>query len=149
MNQKRIEPVYSEWVLPKWTSFLPVLGIFPTLWLTFVPINDVLGTWLGISLTFVVVALKIAKSPRIRVTADQLEVANAKIERKFIRGAQAIGPDGVFAARGRDLDSRAWIYFQGSVDSLLRVELADPNDPTPYWLFSTRKPEVLKKALGL
>lgn len=148
MNQQRIEPKYSEWVLPKWSSFLPVIGIFPTLWLTFLPIDEVLGTSLGIALTAIVVSLKIAKSPRIQVTEDYLSVANARIERKFIRDVQVIGPNDVFAARGRDLDSRAWIHFQGSVNWLLKVDIADPNDPTPYWLFSTRNPEELKEALG-
>jgi hypothetical protein len=148
MNQKRIEPHYSEWVLPKWTSFLPVLAIFPTFWLTFLPIDDVLGSVLGIVLTIAVVALKIAKSPRIAVTDEHLVVANAQIERKFIRAVSTIGADGVFAARGCDLDSRAWIHFQGSVNSLLKVEILDPHDPTPYWLFSTRNPEDLKEALG-
>jgi hypothetical protein len=148
MNQQRIEPKYSEWVLPKWTSFLPVLGIFPTFWLTFLPIDLVLGSWLGVALTAIVIFLKIAKAPRISVTDEVLSVANAQIDRKFIIAVVAIGPDGVFAARGRDLDSRAWIHFQGSGDSLVRIEISDPSDPTPYWLFSTRNPGVLKEALG-
>jgi Protein of unknown function (DUF3093) len=148
MNQKRIEPQYTEWVLPSWTSFLPVLAIFPTFWLTFLPIDEALGSLLGIVLTVAVVALKIAKAPRIAVTHDYLAVANAQIERRFITSVTAIGPDGVFAARGHDLDARAWIHFQGSVKSLVKVAIMDPNDPTPYWLFSTRNPEDLKEKLG-
>jgi hypothetical protein len=27
------------------------------------------------------------------------------------------------------------------------VDITDPSDPTPYWLFSTRKPEELVAAL--
>jgi hypothetical protein len=29
-----------------------------------------------------------------------------------------------------------------------KIAVEDPEDPTPYWLVSTRKPEELKKALG-
>lgn len=140
---------YSEWVLPNWTSFLPVLIIYPTLWLTFVPINETLGVWLGLGLTILFPALMVLKAPKIEVTSTTLRVGSAVIDRKFLVSARAIeGTDG-FAARGRDLDSRAHIQFQGSVKSLLKVDLADPEDPTPYWLFSTRKPAELKKALAL
>jgi len=148
MNQQRSEPQYSEWVLPNWTSFLPVLAIYPTLWLTFLPIDLALGTWLGVGLTLLVAGLMIAKSARITVSDDYLSVANAMIERKFIVGVEMIAGEEGFAARGRNLDSRAWIHFQGSVKTLIRVHIEDPDDPTPYWLFSTRKPEKLAKALG-
>ena len=148
MNQQRSEPHYSEWVLPNWTSFLPVLAIYPTLWLTFLPIDLVLGTTLGIGLTVLVIILMIAKSARIKVSDSSLVVANASIERRFISAVEAIAAEDGFAARGRDLDPRAWIHFQGSVKTLVRVTIEDPEDPTPYWLFSTRNPVELRKALG-
>ena len=148
MNQQRSEPHYSEWVLPNWTSFLPVLAIYPTLWLTFLPIDLVLGTTLGIGLTVLVIILMIAKSARIKVSDSSLVVANASIERRFISAVETIAAEDGFAARGRDLDPRAWIHFQGSVKTLVRVTIEDPEDPTPYWLFSTRKPIELRKALG-
>jgi hypothetical protein len=148
MNEQRNEPLYSEWVLPNWASFLPVLAIYPTLWLTFLPINQNLGIWSGIGLSLAVAALMFAKSARINVSEKYLEVANAAIERKFISGVEAVPEADAFAARGRDLDPRAWIHFQGSVKTLLRVTISDESDPTPYWLFSTRDPEGLKKALG-
>jgi hypothetical protein len=148
MNQQRSEPHYSEWVLPNWTSFLPVLAIYPTLWLTFLPIDLVLGTTLGIGLTVLVIILMIAKSARIKVSDSSLVVANASIERRFISAVETIAAEDGFAARGRDLDPRAWIHFQGSVKTLVRVTIEDPEDPTPYWLFSTRNPVELRKALG-
>jgi hypothetical protein len=33
------------------------------------------------------------------------------------------------------------------VDGVVRVALTDPADPAPYWLVSTRRPEVLAAAL--
>lgn len=148
MNQKRNEPHYKEWVIPNWTSFLPVLAIYPTLWLTLLPIDPNLGVVLGIVLTLLVAFLMLAKSARISVDADYLSVANAAIERKFIAGVEVVPAEEGFAARGRALDPRAWIHFQGSVKLLLRVLIEDPADPTPYWLFSTRQPQKLAKALG-
>jgi hypothetical protein len=90
----------------------------------------------------------IAKSARIVVTDSTLRVSNASIDRKHISNVVVIAKDEAFAARGRDLDPRAWIHFQGSVPTLIRVVISDPADPTPYWLFSTRNPEKIKKVLG-
>ena len=148
MNEKRIEPQYKERVVPKWSSFLPVLGVFPALWLTFLPINEPAGFWSGIAATALIVLAMIAKSARIVVTAGSLQVSNASIERKHISNVVVIPKDEAFAARGRELDPRAWIHFQGSVPTLVRVVISDPADPTPYWLFSTRNPEEIKKVLG-
>jgi hypothetical protein len=41
------------------------------------------------------------------------------------------------------LDTRAFTRFQIGVKSLVKIELVDPQDPTPYWLIATRNPEVL------
>ncbi|MEY3845940.1 MAG: hypothetical protein RJA66_207 [Actinomycetota bacterium] len=148
MNEQRIEPVYSEWVVPNWTSYIPLLAIYPTLWLTFLPIDQAVGIWSGIALTGVFLFLMLAKSARIKISNSCLAVANAEIERSFISGVEVVAKEDAFVARGRDLDPRAWIHFQGSVKTLVRVSISDPNDPTPYWLFSTRNPEKIKKSLG-
>jgi hypothetical protein len=148
MNEPRNEPLYTEWVLPKWSSFLPILAIYPTLWLTFLPINLTLGIWSGLGLSVVAVGLMFAKSARIAVDSESLKVSNAQIDRQFISGAEVIQSSEGFAERGRNLDARAWIHFQGSVKTLVKVNISDPEDPTPYWLFSTRNPAELVKALG-
>jgi hypothetical protein len=37
--------------------------------------------------------------------------------------------------------------IRGWVDPVVRVTLEDPDDPTPYWLISTRRPEELVRVL--
>ena len=148
MNEERIEPKYSEKVLPNWSSFIPVLAVYPTLWLTFLPINESIGVWSGLVATVLVTLLMIAKSARIRITQKTIEVSGASIERTFVTGVEVVAKTEAFVARGRELDPRAWIHFQGSVNTLVRVRINDPADPTPYWLFSTRHPERIKEILG-
>ena len=43
---------------------------------------------------------------------------------------------------------RAFLVIRGWVDPVVRVTLDDPNDPTPYWLISTRRPEELVRVLA-
>lgn len=148
MNEPRNEPLYSEWVLPNWTSFLPILLIFPTFWLTFLPINELVGVVSGAVVSVLTVLAMIAKSARVTITDESLKVRNAQIERKFISGVAEVDAEHAFYERGNGLDFRAWVHFQGSVKTLVKVSISDPEDPTPYWLFSTRKPSEIKKSLG-
>lgn len=148
MNDQRIELQYTERVLPKWSSFLPVLGVFPAIWLTLLPINEAAGVIAGILATALIALVMIAKSAKISISSESLEVSTASIERKHISGVEVISKGEAFAARGRELDPRAWFHFQGSVETLVRVRISDPADPAPYWLFSTRRPEQIKEVLG-
>jgi hypothetical protein len=45
------------------------------------------------------------------------------------------------------LDARAWLVIRAWVDPVVRIELGDPEDPAPYWLVSSRKPQKLVAAL--
>jgi hypothetical protein len=49
--------------------------------------------------------------------------------------------------RGVFLDARAWLVIRAWVDPVVRIELGDPEDPAPYWLVSSRKPQELVAAL--
>jgi hypothetical protein len=122
--------------------------VFPAIWLTLLPINEAAGVIAGVVSTALIALVMIAKSAKISISAQSLEVATASIERKHISGVEVISKGEAFAARGRELDPRAWFHFQGSVETLVRVKISDPADPTPYWLFSTRRPEEVKKVLG-
>jgi len=49
--------------------------------------------------------------------------------------------------RGVSLDARAWLVIRGWIDPVVKIELGDPDDPVPYWLVSSRKPQELVAAL--
>lgn len=49
---------------------------------------------------------------------------------------------------GRDADARAFLLLRPYLKQSVRVEVADPADPTPYWLVSTRHPDRLAAALA-
>jgi hypothetical protein len=48
---------------------------------------------------------------------------------------------------GMDADARAYLLLRPYVKKSVQVPVADPADPTPYWLVSTRHPERLAQAL--
>jgi hypothetical protein len=67
--------------------------------------------------------------------------------RSVVGSAQAFEGDEATAERGVRLDARAWLLLRGWIPGVVRVEVDDPQDPTPYWLVSSRRPETLAQAL--
>ena len=134
---------------PKWTSFLSLSLILPTFWLTFAPINATFGLVSGILATILVVGMMIANSTRITVSNGQLQVGKAKIDAKFIGvcGEVAFAPR--FAQRVPNLDPKAFLRLQNSRRGLVKIEILDEADPTPYWLVSTKNPQQLLAAISL
>lgn len=51
------------------------------------------------------------------------------------------------AAMGRQLDPAAYVLHRSWVGPMVLVVLNDPDDPTPYWLVSSRHPDRVLAAL--
>jgi hypothetical protein len=139
---------YQERVLPKWTSFLPLLIVYPTFWLTMAPFNALLGSVFGIAVTLAIAAVMVVSSPKITVSESEVRVGRAHISRKLLGNVAVVQKQNQFSAKGPQLDARAYLSLQPSVSGLIRMEIKDPKDPTPYWLFSTRKPELVAELIG-
>ena len=58
----------------------------------------------------------------------------------------ALDAEQLRTALGPELDVRAYLCVRGWVRTGVRVTVNDPDDPTPYWLVSTRRPERLIQA---
>jgi hypothetical protein len=82
------------------------------------------------------------------VTKGTLRVGKATIERRFVGTAEAFRGREATAERGTRLNGLAFLCIRGWVDPVVRVEITDPADRTPYWLTSTRHPERLIAALS-
>ena len=71
----------------------------------------------------------------------------AHLPSSVVRRSAAIPKTAKSAALGRQLDPAAYVFHRAWVGPLLLVVLNDPDDPTPYWLVSTRNPEQVIAAL--
>lgn len=87
---------------------------------------------------------------RVRVTAaGELVADRATLPRSVIDRAASVPPSAKSAALGRQLDPAAYLMHRAWVKSMVLFVLDDPDDPTPYWLVSTRHPEQVLAALDL
>ncbi|MEU1980312.1 DUF3093 domain-containing protein [Nocardia sp. NPDC019395] len=91
---------------------------------------------------------------RIEVSPDpsgtpELRVDRAHLPVSFVARATAVPRSAKSAALGRQLDPAAYVEHRPWVGTMVLLVLDDPDDPTPYWLVSTRRPEEVLAALGV
>ncbi|PXY28151.1 DUF3093 domain-containing protein [Prauserella muralis] len=86
----------------------------------------------------------------VRVTGGddpELWVGDAHLPLRYVGEVETVGKQGKRKAMGPELDPAAFVVHRGWVPTLVRLHLTDPDDPTPYWLISTRHPERLATVL--
>lgn len=105
--------------------------------------------WLPYVVLLPLTALIIFRMGRTRVwiDGDELRVADAHLPLSFVGAVQIVPVKAKRKALGPHLDPAAFVIHRGWVGPLVRVQLTDPADPTPYWIFSTRHPERLAELL--
>lgn len=139
---------YRERLWPSPWVLLSTALVIPASLLVFLPISPPLGVVAAVILYGAILVVLLATTATIEVTATTFRAGRAHIERRLISAAYArTGPDAT-AERGVRLDARAWLLVRGWIPGVVRVELADPEDPTPYWVVSSRRPDELAAALS-
>jgi hypothetical protein len=140
-------PVYRERLRPAlWVYFATAL-VIPASLLVFLPISLIAGIVAAVLLYGAILVVLLTTTATVEVTADELHAGRAHLPRRHIAGARGYRGEEARAERGVRLDMRAWLLLRGWIDPIVRIDLNDPDDPTPYWLVSTRHPEELVAAL--
>lgn len=139
--------LYRERLWPALWVFLATALVIPASLLVFLPISLPAGFAVAILLYAAIVGVPLATTATIEVTDEQFRAVRARIPRSFVSGAHAFEGAEATAERGVRLDARAWLLLRGWIPGVARVVIDDPQDPTPYWLVSTRNPEALAQAL--
>ncbi|MBX3194260.1 MAG: DUF3093 domain-containing protein [Microbacteriaceae bacterium] len=140
--------VYRERLWPAPWIFLSTALVIPASLLVFLPISPIAGVVAAVVLYGGIVTVLLLTTPLIEVTDAGLRAGRARIERRFLGVAEASTGDEARAERGVRLDARAWLLLRGWIPGVVRVELTDPEDPTPYWLVSSRRADELAAALN-
>ncbi|MET0418049.1 MAG: DUF3093 domain-containing protein [Actinoplanes sp.] len=142
-------PGYSERLRVSWPMWLAalladvILGVeallgFPGLpgWLPFavlVPLSVALLLWIG--------------RYRVSVTDTEFQVDDARLPVAVISDVVALDAAGKREALGVGAHPLAFVIQRPWIGSAVQVLLDDPDDPTPYWVISTRHPVELATAL--
>lgn len=139
---------YRERLWPAWWVFLSTGLVIPAALMVFLPISPEAGVIAAIVLYAGVVVVLLATTATIEVDDRELRCGRARIPLEFVGDATAFRGDEAVAERGVRLDARAWLLLRGWIGPVIRIEITDPQDPTPYWIVSTRTPEALRDAIA-
>ncbi len=126
---------------------MAVFPLFPAVTLVSEPFDFRVGAVVGAILVLGIWAALLFLAPIIKVSKTTLSVGRASIPRTLLGKIDEIAKDQIFAERGPKLDPGAYKVFQGTVNTAIKIEIKDSNDPAPYWIFSTRKPSQLATVL--
>lgn len=139
LHEERLWPSPGWWVVVALGAAMAGAAVLPVGVLVVAPVALVV---LGAC-----VAGLVAASARVVVAGGELRAGPAHVPVTLLGEAEVLRGEQARHARGPGLDARAFLVLRGWVDPVVRVRLVDPQDPTPYWLVSTRRPEDLVRAL--
>jgi Protein of unknown function (DUF3093) len=105
--------------------------------------------WLPYVLLLPLTALLLwrAGSATVRVQDGELWVGKAHLPLRFVGETQVVSAQEKRRVLGPHLDPAAFLLHRGWIGPVVRLRQTDPEDPTPYWVFSTRHPDRLAEAL--
>ncbi len=83
----------------------------------------------------------------VEVGPDGLRAAGAHLTPEYLGAVLPLDRDESARLRGVEADPRAFLILRGWIPTAVRVDVADPDDPVPYWYVSTRQPEQLAQCL--
>lgn len=86
-------------------------------------------------------------SARIRVVAGSLVAGEARIPVSALGTPEVLDAEEARAWRTFKADPRAFMVLRSYVPRAVRIEVTDPEDPTPYVYLSSRDPEGLAAAV--
>ncbi|MEO6533027.1 MAG: DUF3093 domain-containing protein [Pseudolysinimonas sp.] len=142
-----VEPNYHERLWPAAWVFLSTALVIPASLLVFLPISTTAGIVCAIVLYATIVVTLLVTTPVIDVDDALFSAGRARLPMAVVAAATPFTGQEATAQRGTQLDARAWLLLRGWIAGVVKIQLDDPSDPTPYWLVSTRHPAELAAAL--
>ncbi len=138
---------FEERLYPSVGMYLAFSLLSPMVLLAAAPFGWTLAITLGAVTLLAVLVLASVLSPMIVVDGERLLAGRMSIPLAVIGEASVIPAENLRSELGPGLDARAQLMIRGDLKTSVKVEIADPIDPTPYLVVSTRRPEELVSAL--
>ena len=142
-------PAFDERLSVPWWWYVPAAGLGVLLGAELHLGYDGLRSWIGyaVFVPLVVGVLAGMGRTRVRVDGGVLRVGGAAVPLRHVGRVEVVDRRDKQAALGPELDPAAFVLHRGWVGPMVRLEVTDPGDPTPYWVFSVREPDRLLAAL--
>jgi hypothetical protein len=138
--------VFSETLRSNLIGYLPILLVWPTVWLSGLPIIGSSNSAAAASaITAMIVAIRSFGNRRIVVDSRSLAVGSLEIPLSSVAKAEAISPTEKRDQMGPKLNANARVFYKAGSKGLVRIELQ--SEKWPYLLVSTNRASELVSAL--
>ena len=138
---ERLSVPASWWVIGMFfsVSFVSAVGLYA-------------GPAVSIAASLVVAACVAAAllalgARRVQVDSEGLHAGEAVLGWSSVSAVAALDRTATELRLGPGADPAGWLMIRGYVRESVEVTLADPDDPHPFWLVSTRHPDDLAAAI--
>jgi hypothetical protein len=135
--------------VPLWW-YLPALGLAVLLGAEVHMGYPGIRSWIGYAITIPLClgAMVWLSRVRVQVADGELRAGEARLPLRHVGQVDVVPRAGKQVALGPELDPAAHLVHRAWVGPVVRIEVTDPDDDTPYWIVSTRDPDALVAALG-
>jgi hypothetical protein len=140
--------IYRERLWPTAWLYISTALIIPASILVFMPINILVGYITAGVLYGGIVLFLLSASPTIEVDDTEIRAGKARLPIAVVGAVSTFDGAQATLERGQRLDARAWLMIRGWISPVAKLEVNDEGDPTPYWLLSSRTPELLAEAIA-
>ncbi len=107
-------------------------GLPLTVWIPFgvlLPLAAVIVWWLGHS--------------ALEISGGEVRIRGAHVPLTYVSGAVALDAATLRLVVGREGDPAAFVSIRPWIGPGVQLWLDDPDDPAPYWVVSTRRPDLV------
>lgn len=138
-HRERLWP--SPWLL------IALLLLLPAVTMVVIPINASVAVPTAVAVYLVITGTLTLMSPVIELSGGELRAGSARIPVSALGEVELLGDAALRRVLGPEADARAYLVVRGYIHRGLRIEIVDAEDPTPYWLLTSRRPQTLATAI--
>ena len=140
---------YVERLIVPWWLWLVALAVVTPLAAEVYLGAPGLATWVPYLVLLPLTALGLWAAGRVRVAVQdgELWVDDARLPVRYMSEVGVLDADAKREAMGPRADRYAFVVQRPWISRAVLVVLNDPDDPTPYWVVSARRPERVVRAL--
>lgn len=139
--------LFRERLVPGPGTWLVLLGFGLSFGIVLLPLSLWAAIAVGVLGMAAMVAVGVFTSPVIAVEGTELLAGRARIDVEHLGEVAVLDREAWATAMSTGFRPEDHHCTRGWVPTGIRVELTDPEDPTPAWQLSSRRPEDLALAL--
>jgi hypothetical protein len=140
--------VYFERLVPSAAGWFGVVAFAAVLAVALTVAGPTVAVVTGVVALVVGCAIAWWTSPVVEVRDGILSAGGTSIPTALLGEVVTLDRDGVREQMGTGWDARAFACLRTWTGGAVRMTVLDPEDPTPYWVVSTRRPDDVAAAVA-